>query len=79
MMTLSIAVAPKESVTVTIYVPAHKPIAESIFCTGKVFQEYEYGATPPLAFAVAEPSHNPKHDALVEEVILTESWQKELK
>jgi hypothetical protein len=43
------------SVTVTVYVPAGKPVAVEVVCTGVVFHLYEYGFVPPVAVADAVP------------------------
>jgi hypothetical protein len=45
--TVSLPVTPKLSVTVTIYVPADRPTAVCVVCTGIVDQEYVYGWVPP--------------------------------
>ena len=38
-ITVSVAVQLLASVTVTIYVPGHKPVAFGVVCTGVVFHE----------------------------------------
>jgi hypothetical protein len=54
--TLAVPAHPLASVAVTIYEPAANPLAIEVVCTGVVFHEYVYGAVPPAATAVAEPS-----------------------
>ena len=51
------------SVTVTVYVPAIKPVAVAVFCAGVVFQEYVYGPVPFAPAAVAVPELLPLHFA----------------
>jgi hypothetical protein len=53
------------SVTVTIYVPAVRPVAVAVVCTGVVLQLYVYGVVPPDAATVTEPLLPPLHDTLV--------------
>ncbi len=44
--------------------PAARPVAVDVVCAGVVFQEYVYGAVPPLGVpAVAVPVAVPKHFA----------------
>ena len=50
---------PFASVTVTEYVPLHKP--ERLDVVAPVFHEYEYGAVPLPATAVAVPVHGALH------------------
>ena len=59
-VTCAVVLQPLSSVTVTVNVPEPTPLIVALFCTGTVFQEYEYGAVPPVAFAVALPSVAPK-------------------
>ena len=53
------------SVTVTVYVPAERPVAVAFVCAGLVFHEYVYPGVPPAAVTVAEPFMSPLQDALV--------------
>jgi hypothetical protein len=52
-VTEHVAVQPLSSVTVKVYVPAERPVADG---------ETVYGAVPPVAVTEAEPSEPPKHD-----------------
>jgi len=42
-VTLAVLIHRLASVTVTIYVPAARPVAVAVICTGNVFHEYVYG------------------------------------
>jgi hypothetical protein len=64
MVTLAVLIHRLASVTVTIYVPAARPVAVAVVCTGKVFHEYAYGPTPPAGVAVAVPVDDPLHNTL---------------
>jgi hypothetical protein len=59
---------PFASVMVHVYVPATRPVAVAVFCTGEELHEYESGAVPPLAATVALPVLLPKQSTLVCEV-----------
>lgn len=50
---LAVAVQPKASVTVTVYVPT--PRLFTVAVVAPVFQRYVYGEVPPLAVAVTDP------------------------
>jgi hypothetical protein len=39
MVTVAVAIHPLASVTVTVYDPAHNPVAVAVVCTGEVFHE----------------------------------------
>jgi hypothetical protein len=39
MVTVAVVIHPLASVTLTVYDPAHKPVAVAVVCTGEVFQE----------------------------------------
>ena len=55
-----------ESVTVTVYVPAHNPV---IFCVvADVLQRKVNGGVPPKRFAVADPLHCPLHKGPIPDV-----------
>jgi hypothetical protein len=55
MIAVAVLIHPFASVTVTVYVPAAKPVAVAVVCAGLEFHAYEYGAVPPAALTVAEP------------------------
>ena len=48
-VTDAVLVHPLLSVTVTVYVPAPRPLAVGVVCTGVVFQLYVKPADPPVA------------------------------
>ena len=54
-MVVAVATQPFASVTVTVYVPADRPVIVGVVSPPGV-QEYEYGGVPPEAVAVAVPS-----------------------
>ena len=56
-VTVSDSVHPFSSVTVTVYVPATKPVAVAVVCPS--LQEYVYAPVPPEGVAVAVPSLPP--------------------
>ena len=49
MVTIAVSAQPLASVTVAIYVPAARLLAEAVVCAGVVFQLYVYGVVPPLS------------------------------
>ena len=65
--TVDTAVQPPASVTITVYVPADKPVAVAV-AAAEGDQLYVYGAVPPLPVAVAVPSL-PLQDAGVETTV----------
>jgi hypothetical protein len=60
-----VTLQPFASVMVQVQVPAERPVADAVFCTGVVFQTKVYGAVPPEAFIVAVPVLLPKQSTLV--------------
>ncbi len=64
-VTLAVFVQPLASFTVTVYVPAQRPVALAVVCTGVVFHEYVYGVTPPPPTPVALPLQLPLHVTFV--------------
>jgi hypothetical protein len=46
-------------------VPAHSPLIEFVVCAPGIHRK-EYGAVPPVGFAVADPLHDPEHVAFTE-------------
>ena len=59
-----VRVHPFASVTVTVYVPAHRPVADAPVPPDGA-HEYVYGPTPPVATTDATPVHPPLHRTLV--------------
>jgi hypothetical protein len=57
-------VQPLASVTVTVYVPGHNPVAVAAL-PPEGAHEYVYGPVPPVTVALADPVHCPLQDTLV--------------
>jgi len=67
---LVVAVHPLLSLTVTVYVPATRPVAVTVFWLPASLQLYVYGEVPPVAVpAVAEPMP-PLHNTFISEAKL---------
>jgi hypothetical protein len=58
MLNVLVVVQPFASVTVTVYVPAQRPVVVAAV-PPEGAHEYVYGAVPPEATTVAEPVHWP--------------------
>jgi len=60
---------PVASVTVTVYEPAVKPVI--LASVEPLLHKYVYGAVPPVAVTLAEPSEPPLHRTSVPEHVAT--------
>ena len=60
---------PLASVTVTVYEPAVKPVI--LASVEPLLHKYAYGAAPPVAATLAEPSEPPLHRTSVPEHVAT--------
>ena len=60
-----VATHPLLSVTITLYRPAHNPIAVVVVWVNGSSHRYVYGAVPPTVVAEAVPSQALLHDTLV--------------
>src|SRR6476620_2490278 len=72
MVAVAVAVNPLMSVTVTVYIPAMRPVAVCVVCTGVVFHEYVIGVAPPLGVTVALPVACPLQATFVCDVMLAD-------
>ena len=68
-VTVAVAEHPVASFTVTVYVPALRPVPIA-FVPPVGAHDYVYGAVPPVALAVAVPVEPPLHSTPVLPVIL---------
>ena len=72
-VTVAKTVSGTASITLTVYVPAHKLTAVAVVCAGLEFHEYVYGNVPPAGVAVAEPTQTLLQGRLTVSVIDTNS------